>query len=191
MQEQILLRGIKSKGKYILLSLCVALFGVICLLTFLFEITTMLDFLVRIGSYLLLIVVIFIEFKILQSYKNDEIYLTSENIVLKRGNNTFKFPYENIIKMRALDTSIHGVISIRTKDFKKYIVNNIENAKEFYFKYIEVRNSKNLPPEHDKENPIAVVLLLLALVAVICIDIFQDNLESIPAPEFITQEDVE
>lgn len=188
MEEQILLKGIKSKQKYILLLLCAVLLGLISLLAFLFDIVTMWDFLIRIASYLLLITAIILGLKVHQSYKNDEIYLTNEKIVLKRGTKTFEFPYEDIIKVRAIDTNIHGVISIRTKSLKKYIINNIENAKEFYFKYIEIRNTKDLPPEHDKENPFFVALMIVLLIAVLFMKYKQDDLANIPAPEFITQE---
>lgn len=188
MEEQILLKGIKSKQKYILLLLCAVLLGLISLLAFLFDIVTMWDFLIRIASYLLLITAIILGLKVHQSYKNDEIYLTNEKIVLKRGTKTFEFPYEDIIKVRAIDTNIHGVISIRTKSLKKYIINNIENAKEFYFKYIEIRNTKGLPSEYDKENPFFVALMIVLLIAVLFMKYKQDDLANIPAPEFITQE---
>ena len=87
---------------------------------------------------------------------------------------------------------LYGIISIRTRKVKKYLVFSCENSGEFYHKYIEAR--KQIPdilPEHDKENPVAFVLIMLALVAVLCVDIFQDNLESMPAPDFIQQENSE
>ena len=129
--------------------------------------------------------------KITLSYFNDEVYLTNKAIILKRGKRTFNFPLEDVIKLRCMQ-GIYGVISIRTRDVKKYLVFNCKNTVEFYHKYIEAREQiPDIPPEHDKENPLAFVLVMLALVAVICMDIFQDNLERIPAPEFITQEEVD
>ena len=87
---------------------------------------------------------------------------------------------------------MYGVISIRTRDVKKYLVFNCENTLEFYLKYLEARKQiPDIPPEHDKENPLAFVLVMLALVAVICVDIFQDKLDSMPAPDFVQQENNE
>ena len=126
--------------------------------------------------------------KITLSYFNDEVYLTNKAIILKRGKKTFNFPLEDVIKLRCAQ-GIYGVISIRTRDVKKYLVFNCENTVEFYHKYIEAREQiPDIPPEHDKENPLAFVLVMLALVAVICVDIFQDKLDSMPAPDFVQQE---
>ena len=126
--------------------------------------------------------------KITLSYFNDEVYLTNKAIILKRGKKTFNFPLADVIKLRCMQ-GIYGVISIRTRDVKKYLVFNSENSGEFYHKYIEAREQiPDIPPEHDKENPLAFVLVMLALVAVICVDIFQDKLDSMPAPEFVQQE---
>ena len=114
--------------------------------------------------------------KITLSYFNDEVYLTNKAIILKRGKKTFNFPLEDVIKLRCA-VGIFGVISIRTRKVKKYLVFSCENSGEFYHKYIEAR--KQIPdilPEHDKENPVAFVLIMLVLVAVLCDDNIKDKI---------------
>ena len=192
MEEEILIKGKKNLKSYF------AMMGIVILYTaiystsfFAFNIcNSMLDFLFIIMFSMLLIFILIMGLKITLSYFNDEVYLTNKAIILKRGKKTFNFPLEDVIKLRCA-VGMFG-ISIRTRNVKKYLVFNCENAGEFYHKYIEAR--KQIPdilPEHDKENPIAFVLIMLALVAVLCVDIFQDNLESMPAPDFIQQENSE
>lgn len=193
MEEEILIKGKKNLKSYF------AMMGIVILYTaiystsfFAFNIcNSMLDFLFIIMFSMLLIFILIMGLKITLSYFNDEVYLTKKEIVLKRGKKTFNFPLEDVIKLRCAQ-GIYGVISIRTRDVKKYLVFNCENTVEFYHKYIEAREQiPDIPPEHDKENPLAFVLVMLALVAVLCVDIFQDNLESMPAPYFIQQENSE
>lgn len=192
-EEKVLLKGKKSLKSYF------AMMGIVILFTALYSTSffafnicnSMLDFLFIIMFSMLFIFILIMGLKITLSYFNDEVYLTNKAIILKRGKRTFNFPLEDVIKLRCMQ-GIYGVISIRTRDVKKYLVFNCENTVEFYHKYIEAREQiPDIPPEHDKENPLAFVLVMLALVAVICMDIFQDNLERIPAPEFITQEEVD
>lgn len=192
-EEKVLLKGKKSLKSYF------AMMGIVILFTALYSTSffafnicnSMLDFLFIIMFSMLFIFILIMGLKITLSYFNDEVYLTNKAIILKRGKRTFNFPLEDVIKLRCMQ-GIYGVISIRTRDVKKYLVFNCENTVEFYHKYIEAREQiPDIPPEHDKENPLAFVLIMLALVAVICMDIFQDNLERIPAPEFITQEEVD
>ena len=192
-EEKVLLKGKKSLKSYF------AMMGIVILFTALYSTSffafnicnSMLDFLFIIMFSMLLIFILIMGLKITLSYFNDEVYLTNKAIILKRGKRTFNFPLEDVIKLRCMQ-GIYGVISIRTIDVKKYLVFNCKNTVEFYHKYIEAREQiPDIPPEHDKENPLAFVLVMLALVAVICMDIFQDNLERIPAPEFITQEEVD
>lgn len=193
MEEEILIKGKKNLKSYF------AMMGIVILYTaiystsfFAFNIcNSMLDFLFIIMFSLLLIFILIMGLKITLSYFNDEVYLTNKAIILKRGKKTFNFPLEDVIKLRCA-VGIFGVISIRTRKVKKYLVFSCENAVEFYHKYIEAREQiPDIPPEHDKENPLAFVLVMLALVAVLCVDIFQDNLESMPAPDFIQQENSE
>ena len=190
MEEEILIKGKKNLKSYF------AMMGIVILYTaiystsfFAFNIcNSMLDFLFIIMFSMLLIFILIMGLKITLSYFNDEVYLTKKEIVLKRGKKTYHFPLENVIKLRCAQ-GLYGIISIRTRAVKKYLIFCCENSGEFYHKYIEAR--KQIPdilPEHDKENPIAFVLIMLALVAVLCVDIFQDNLESMPAPDFIQQE---
>lgn len=192
-EEKVLLKGKKSLKSYF------AMMGIVILFTALYSTSffafnicnSMLDFLFIIMFSMLFIFILIMGLKITLSYFNDEVYLTNKAIILKRGKWTFNFPLEDVIKLRCMQ-GIYGVISIRTRDVKKYLVFNCKNTVEFYHKYIEAREQiPDIPPEHDKENPLAFVLVMLALVAVICMDIFQDNLERIPAPEFITQEEVD
>lgn len=192
-EEKVLLKGKKSLKSYF------AMMGIVILFTALYSTSffafnicnSMLDFLFIIMFSMLFIFILIMGLKITLSYFNDEVYLTNKAIILKRGKRTFNFPLEDVIKLRCMQ-GIYSVISIRTRDVKKYLVFNCENTVEFYHKYIEAREQiPDIPPEHDKENPLAFVLVMLALVAVICMDIFQDNLERIPAPEFITQEEVD
>ncbi len=192
-EEKVLLKGKKNLKSYF------AMMGIVILFTALYSTSffafnicnSMLDFLFIIMFSMLFIFILIMGLKITLSYFNDEVYLTNKAIILKRGKRTFNFPLEDVIKLRCMQ-GIYGVISIRTRDVKKYLVFNCENTVEFYHKYIEAREQiPDIPPEHDKENPLAFVLVMLALVAVICMDIFQDNLERIPAPEFITQEEVD
>ena len=192
-EEKVLLKGKKSLKSYF------AMMGIVILFTALYSTSlfafnicnSMLDFLFIIMFSMLFIFILIMGLKITLSYFNDEVYLTNKAIILKRGKRTFNFPLEDVIKLRCMQ-GIYGVISIRTRDVKKYLVFNCKNTVEFYHKYIEAREQiPDIPPEHDKENPLAFVLVMLALVAVICMDIFQDNLERIPAPEFITQEEVD
>mgnify|MGYP007039205073 FL=1 len=193
MEEEILIKGKKNLKSYF------AMMGIVILFTALYSTSffafnicnSMLDFLFIIMFSMLFIFILIMGLKITLSYFNDEVYLTNKAIILKRGKRTFNFPLEDVIKLRCMQ-GIYSVISIRTRDVKKYLVFNCENTVEFYHKYIEAREQiPDIPPEHDKENPLAFVLVMLALVAVICMDIFQDNLERIPAPEFITQEEVD
>ena len=190
MEEEILIKGKKNLKSYF------AMMGIVILYTaiystsfFAFNIcNSMLDFLFIIMFSMLLIFILIMGLKITLSYFNDEVYLTNKAIILKRGKKTFNFPLEDVIKLRCMQ-GLYGIISIRTRAVKKYLIFCCENSGEFYHKYIEAR--KQIPdilPEHDKENPIAFVLIMLALVAVLCVDIFQDNLESMPAPDFIQQE---
>lgn len=193
MEEEILIKGKKNLKSYF------AMMGIVILYTaiystsfFAFNIcNSMLDFLFIIMFSMLLIFILIMGLKITLSYFNDEVYLTNKAIILKRGKKTFKFPLEDVIKLRCMQ-GLYGIISIRTRAVKKYLIFCCENSGEFYHKYIEAR--KQIPdilPEHDKENPVAFVLIMLALVAVLCVDIFQDNLESMPAPDFIQQENSE
>lgn len=193
MEEEILIKGKKNLKSYF------AMMGIVILYTaiystsfFAFNIcNSMLDFLFIIMFSMLLIFILIMGLKITLSYFNDEVYLTNKAIILKRGKKTFNFPLEDVIKLRCMQ-GLYGIISIRTRAVKKYLIFCCENSGEFYHKYIEAR--KQIPdilPEHDKENPIAFVLIMLALVAVLCVDIFQDNLESIPAPDFVQQENNE
>lgn len=193
MEEEILIKGKKNLKSYF------AMMGIVILYTaiystsfFAFNIcNSMLDFLFIIMFSLLLIFILIMGLKITLSYFNDKVYLTNKAIILKRGKKTFNFPLENVIKLRCAQ-GLYGIISIRTRAVKKYLIFCCENSGEFYHKYIEAR--KQIPdilPEHDKENPVAFVLIMLALVAVLCVDIFQDNLESMPAPDFIQQENSE
>lgn len=193
MEEEILIKGKKNLKSYF------AMMGIVILYTaiystsfFAFNIcNSMLDFLFIIMFSMLLIFILIMGLKITLSYFNDEVYLTNKAIILKRGKKTFNFPLEDVIKLRCMQ-GLYGIISIRTRAVKKYLVFSCENSGEFYHKYIEAR--KQIPdilPEHDKENPVAFVLIMLALVAVLCVDIFQDNLESMPAPDFIQQENSE
>ena len=193
MEEEILIKGKKNLKSYF------AMMGIVILYTaiystsfFAFNIcNSMLDFLFIIMFSMLLIFILIMGLKITLSYFNDEVYLTNKAIILKRGKKTFNFPLKDVIKLRCAQ-GIYGVISIRTRDVKKYLVFNCENTVEFYHKYIEAREQiPDIPPEHDKENPIAFVLVMLSLVAVLCVDIFQDNLESMPAPDFVQQENNE
>lgn len=190
MEEEILIKGKKNLKSYF------AMMGIVILYTaiystsfFAFNIcNSMLDFLFIIMFSMLLIFILIMGLKITLSYFNDEVYLTNKAIILKRGKKTFNFPLEDVIKLRCMQ-GLYGIISIRTRAVKKYLIFCCENSGEFYHKYIEAR--KQIPdilPEHDKENPVAFVLIMLALVAVLCVDIFQDNLESMPAPDFIQQE---
>lgn len=190
MEEEILIKGKKNLKSYF------AMMGIVILYTaiystsfFAFNIcNSMLDFLFIIMFSMLLIFILIMGLKITLSYFNDEVYLTNKAIILKRGKKTFNFPLEDVIKLRCAQ-GLYGIISIRTRAVKKYLIFCCENSGEFYHKYIEAR--KQIPdilPEHDKENPVAFVLIMLALVAVLCVDIFQDNLESMPAPDFIQQE---
>ena len=192
-EEKVLIKGKKN------LKSCFAIMGIVTLYTaiystsfFIFNMSnSMLDFLSIIMFLMLFIFILIMGFKITLSYFNDEVYLTNKAIILKRGKKTFNFPLEDVIKLRCA-VGIFGVISFRTRKVKKYLVFSCENAGEFYHKYIEARKQiPDIPPEHDKENPIAFVLIMLALVAVLCVDIFQDNLESMPAPDFIQQENSE
>ncbi|RAI11190.1 MAG: hypothetical protein DKM24_05480 [Candidatus Melainabacteria bacterium] len=193
MEEEILIKGKKNLKSYF------AMMGIVILYTaiystsfFAFNIcNSMLDFLFIIMFSMLLIFILIMGLKITLSYFNDEVYLTNKAIILKRGKKTFNFPLEDVIKLRCMQ-GLYGIISIRTRAVKKYLIFCCENSGEFYHKYIEAR--KQIPdilPEHDKENPIAFVLIMLALVAVLCVDIFQDNLESMPAPDFVQQENNE
>lgn len=193
MEEEILIKGKKNLKSYF------AMMGIVILYTaiystsfFAFNIcNSMLDFLFIIMFSMLLIFILIMGLKITLSYFNDEVYLTNKAIILKRGKKTFNFPLEDVIKLRCMQ-GLYGIISIRTRAVKKYLIFCCENAGEFYHKYIEAR--KQIPdilPEHDKENPVAFVLIMLALVAVLCVDIFQDNLESMPAPDFVQQENNE
>lgn len=193
MEEEILIKGKKNLKSYF------AMMGIVILYTaiystsfFAFNIcNSMLDFLFIIMFLMLLIFILIMGLKITLSYFNDEVYLTNKAIILKRGKKTFNFPLEDVIKLRCMQ-GLYGIISIRTRAVKKYLIFCCENSGEFYHKYIEAR--KQIPdilPEHDKENPIAFVLIMLALVAVLCVDIFQDNLESMPAPDFVQQENNE
>lgn len=193
MEEEILIKGKKNLKSYF------AMMGIVILYTaiystsfFAFNIcNSMLDFLFIIMFSMLLIFILIMGLKITLSYFNDEVYLTNKAIILKRGKKTFNFPLEDVIKLRCMQ-GLYGIISIRTRAVKKYLIFCCENSGEFYHKYIEAR--KQIPdilPEHDKENPVAFVLIMLALVAVLCVDIFQDNLESMPAPDFIQQENSE
>ena len=190
MEEEILIKGKKNLKSYF------AMMGIVILYTaiystsfFAFNIcNSMLDFLFIIMFSMLLIFILIMGLKITLSYFNDEVYLTNKAIILKRGKKTFNFPLEDVIKLRCMQ-GLYGIISIRTRAVKKYLIFCCENSGEFYHKYIEARKQiPDIPPEHDKENPIAFVLIMLALVAVLCVDIFQDNLESMPAPDFIQQE---
>lgn len=193
MEEEILIKGKKNLKSYF------AMMGIVILYTaiystsfFAFNIcNSMLYFLFIIMFSMLLIFILIMGLKITLSYFNDEVYLTNKAIILKRGKKTFNFPLEDVIKLRCMQ-GLYGIISIRTRAVKKYLIFCCENSGEFYHKYIEAR--KQIPdilPEHDKENPIAFVLIMLALVAVLCVDIFQDNLESMPAPDFVQQENNE
>lgn len=193
MEEEILIKGKRNLKYYF------AMMGIVILYTaiystsfFAFNIcNSMLDFLFIIMFSMLLIFILIMGLKITLSYFNDEVYLTNKAIILKRGKKTFNFPLEDVIKLRCMQ-GLYGIISIRTRAVKKYLIFCCENSGEFYHKYIEAR--KQIPdilPEHDKENPVAFVLIMLALVAVLCVDIFQDNLESMPAPDFIQQENSE
>lgn len=193
MEEEILIKGKKNLKSYF------AMMGIVILYTaiystsfFAFNIcNSMLDFLFIIMFSMLLIFILIMGLKITLSYFNDEVYLTNKAIILKRGKKTFNFPLEDVIKLRCMQ-GLYGIISIRTRAVKKYLIFCCENSGEFYHKYIEARKQiPDIPPEHDKENPIAFVLIMLALVAVLCVDIFQDNLESMPAPDFIQQENSE
>ena len=192
-EEKVLLKGKKSLKSYF------AMMGIVILFTALYSTSffafnicnSMLDFLFIIMFSMLLIFILIMGLKITLSYFNDEVYLTNKAIILKRGKKTFNFPLEDVIKLRCMQ-GLYGIISIRTRAVKKYLIFCCENSGEFYHKYIEAR--KQIPdilPEHDKENPVAFVLIMLALVAVLCVDIFQDNLESMPAPDFIQQENSE
>ena len=193
MEEEILIKGKKNLKSYF------AMMGIVILYTaiystsfFAFNIcNSMLDFLFIIMFSMLLIFILIMGLKITLSYFNDEVYLTNKAIILKRGKKTFNFPLEDVIKLRCMQ-GLYGIISIRTRAVKKYLIFCCENSGEFYHKYIEARKQiPDIPPEHDKENPVAFVLIMLALVAVLCVDIFQDNLESMPAPDFIQQENSE
>lgn len=190
MEEEILIKGKKNLKSYF------AMMGIVILYTaiystsfFAFNIcNSMLDFLFIIMFSMLLIFILIMGLKITLSYFNDEVYLTNKAIILKRGKKTFNFPLEDVIKLRCMQ-GLYGIISIRTRAVKKYLIFCCENSGEFYHKYIEARKQiLDILPEHDKENPIAFILIMLALVAVLCVDIFQDNLESMPAPDFIQQE---
>ena len=192
-EEKVLLKGKKSLKSYF------AMMGIVILFTALYSTSffgfnicnSMLEFLFIIMFSMLFIFILIMGLKITLSYFNDEVYLTNKAIILKRGKKTFNFPLEDVIKLRCAQ-GIYGVISIRTRDVKKYLVFNSENSGEFYHKYIEARKQiPDIPPEHDKENPLAFVLVMLALVAVICVDIFQDKLDSMPAPDFVQQENNE
>ena len=193
MEEEILIKGKKNLKSYF------AMMGIVILYTaiystsfFAFNIcNSMLDFLFIIMFSMLLIFILIMGLKITLSYFNDEVYLTNKAIILKRGKKTFNFPLEDVIKLRCMQ-GLYGIISIRTRAVKKYLIFCCENSGEFYHKYIEARKQiLDILPEHDKENPIAFVLIMLALVAVLCVDIFQDNLESMPAPDFVQQENNE
>lgn len=193
MEEEILIKGKKNLKSYFAMMGIVILYTAICSTSFFaFNIcNSMLDFLFIIMFSMLLIFILIMGLKITLSYFNDEVYLTNKAIILKRGKKTFNFPLEDVIKLRCMQ-GLYGIISIRTRAVKKYLIFCCENSGEFYHKYIEAR--KQIPdilPEHDKENPIAFVLIMLALVAVLCVDIFQDNLESMQAPDFIQQENSE
>lgn len=193
MEEEILIKGKKNLKSYF------AMMGIVILYTaiystsfFAFNIcNSMLDFLFIIMFSMLLIFILIMGLKITLSYFNDEVYLTNKAIILKRGKKTFNFPLEDVIKLRCMQ-GLYGIISIRTRAVKKYLIFCCENSGEFYHKYIEARKQiSDILPEHDKENPVAFVLIMLALVAVLCVDIFQDNLESMPAPDFVQQENNE
>ena len=169
MEEEILINGKKNLKSYF------AMMGIVILYTaiystsfFAFNIcNSMLDFLFIIMFSMLLIFILITGLKITLSYFNDEVYLTNKAIILKRGKKTFNFPLEDVIKLRCMQ-GLYGIISIRTRAVKKYLIFCCKNSGEFYHKYIEAR--KQIPdilPEHDKENPVAFVLIMLALVAVL------------------------
>lgn len=193
MEEEILIKGKKNLKYYLFMMGIVMLYILIFSSFFLFwgVCSSMLDFAFTIMSSMLLIFILIMGLKITLSYFNDEVYLTKKEIVLKRGKKTYHFPLENVIKLRCAQ-GLYGIISIRTRAVKKYLIFCCENSGEFYHKYIEAREQiSDILPEHDKENPIAFVFIMLAFVAVLCVDIFHDNLESMPAPDFIQQENSE
>lgn len=192
MEEQILVKGEKNFHIYLttmfllLFAFSVFVFVIFC---FIKCIDSMFDFLIYCFSSLATIFILIITYKITQSYFNEEIYLTNTKFILKRGKKTLEFPLENVIKLRCANDNLTSIISIRTRNVKKYIVFNMENSTEIYNEYIEARNRLNLPPERDRENPILFVLVMLFLFSVISISLFQDYLEGMPAPSFITQKD--
>lgn len=74
---------------------------------------------------------------------------------------------------------------------KKPLIFFVENSTEFYNVYINVSKVLNLLPERDRENPNAIVLVFAILIITVCMELFQDYLESIPAPYFVTQLEVD
>lgn len=191
MEEEILVKGEKNFHIYLttmfllLFALSVFVFIIFC---FIKCIDSMFDFLIYCFSFLVSIIILLIIYKVTQSYISEEIYLTNTKFVLKRGKKTLEFPLENVIKLRCANDNLTSIISIRTRNVKKYLIFNMENSTEIYNKYINARKKLDLPPEHDRENPIWFVLVMLVLFSVISMSLFQDYLENIPAPSFITQE---
>ena len=192
MEEKILVRAdkisfINSLGMFFLVLFVFTVFVCVVVLT-IGNINSMYDFLM-VSVFSLAIVILFLfTCKIIKSYISDDLYLTNKKFVLKRGNKIINYPLENIIKLRCANNSIFSVISIRTKDVKKHLIFFIENSTEFYNEYLQARKNLNLPPEHDKENPNALILMMIVLSLVIGMDVFQDYLENVPAPDFATQE---
>lgn len=191
MEDNILIEGKKNLKCYFSLMGIIAFYAILFFIPLLDSCLcdTMLRFLTTILLSTFLIAMLILGLKVTLSYLNDKIYLTDKAIILKRGKKTFNFPLEDVIKLRCA-VGIFGVISIRTRKVKKYLVFSCENAGEFYHKYIEAR--KQIPdilPERDKENPVAMVLMLLTMFLVFFMTIFQDFLDSMPPPAFIQQED--
>lgn len=191
MEEEILVKGEKNFHIYLTtMFLLLFAFSVFVFIIFCFIkcIDSMFDFLIYCFSSLATIIILLIIYKVTQSYISEEIYLTNTKFVLKRGKKTLEFPLENVIKLRCANDNLTSIISIRTRNVKKYLVFNMENSTEIYNKYITARKKLDLPPEHDRENPILFVLVMLVLFSVISMSLFQDYLENMPAPSFITQE---